>query len=172
MSMERFRKHQELPNTAASFSACSVPIKVLGFRNDCSTVVQFMVVWASGEEHRVTVCSESDGPEDLQAMAEALRMNEEESQTLMQQGQLLRKSRGLLHGIRALPGRLLGRPNGSSGTPKSGGEAGLGSHWVQFLTEDEPKKDPAASSSRPALNNAGSVAQDDLNELPVSVPSA
>lgn len=115
------------------------------------------------------MCSESDSPEDLQALAEALRMTEEETETLMQQGQQLRKSRGLLHGIRTLPGRLLGRPNGSSGTPKAGSEGGLGSHWVQFLTEGEPKLEPTA----PTGANVGSTsAQDDLNELPVSVPSS
>lgn len=97
-------------------------------------------------------------------------MNEEESEALIQQGQQLRKSRGLLHGIRTLPGRLLGRPNGSSGTPKAGdvgGEGGLGTHWVQFLTEDEPKLDAAV-----APNVASGSTQDETPELPVSVPSA
>ena len=122
--------------------------------------------------------SESDGPEDLQAMAEALRMNEEESETLMQQGQQLRKSRGLLHGIRALPGRLLGRPNGSSGTPKAGGaggEGGLGSHWVQFLTEEEPssgRQDAPSAAAASGATAASNGVQDDSSELPVSVPSA
>ena len=116
-----------------------------------------------------TVCSESDGPEDLQAMAEALRMTEEESQTLMEQGQQLRKSRGLLHGIRALPGRLLGRPNGSNGTPRAGEGGGLGSHWVQFLTEEEPSAGKQDASSAAVGSTA---AEDDMTELPVSVPSA
>jgi hypothetical protein len=114
------------------------------------------------------VCSESDGPEDLQALAEALRMNEEENETLMAQGQHLRKSRGLLHGIRALPGRLLGRPNG---TPRAAAaEGGLGSHWVQFLTEDEPN--PNATASTSAAQPGSVSAEPDLNELPVSVPSS
>ena len=97
-------------------------------------------------------------------------MNEAESAVLMQQGQQLRKSRGLLHGIRALPGRLLGRPNGESSTPKAGGEGGLGTHWVQFLTEDEPA--PSAAASVPHENHVGDRAKDDSKELPVSVPSA
>lgn len=117
------------------------------------------------------MCSETDGVEDLNALAEALRMNEAESAALMQQGQQLRKSRGLLHGIRALPGRLLGRPNGYSGTPKAGSGGGLGTHWVQFLTEDEPVVS-AGTSAPHEINPGADGSKNDSKELPVSVPSA
>jgi hypothetical protein len=96
-------------------------------------------------------------------------MSEEEAETLMQHGKQLRRSRGLLHGIRTLPKRLLGNPSGGSGTPHARSEGGLGSHWVQFLTEDPEVKHEAAASTSANIRSENSG---DLTELPVSVPSA
>jgi hypothetical protein len=78
------------------------------------------------------VCSDGDGLEDLQGSTESLKMPDKESETLLQQGQQLCRSRGLLHGISALPKRLLGKPSGGSGSPKARSEVGLGIHWVNI----------------------------------------
>lgn len=94
-------------------------------------------------------------------------MSTEEAQTLMQHGQQLKKSRGLLQGIRRLPARLLGGGNsGSASTPKAG-EDSIGSQWVQFLMNDEQSSAGQENGLQQAAARVG-----DTEELPVSAPSA